>query len=176
MYDGAFSFLLKCKQLYMMAMAPEERGRISATMAASDFYIFYNYTTRLCCHVSNYQKYTFDRICLNAIIYMMSKSENANVPSCDVYLYDISFPLVIYPLFPCSKPLACIMCRMPFPMRQKNKQSEKYHLPALSVIHLKLLAFYWLMHIVRHKNHMLVVGQYFYAVLNWYNRNGLQLE
>lgn len=61
-YDGAFSFLLKCKQLYMMAMAPEGRGRISATMAASDFYIFYNYTTRLCCHVSNYQKYTFDRI------------------------------------------------------------------------------------------------------------------
>lgn len=25
MYDGAFSFFLKCKQLYMMAMAPEER-------------------------------------------------------------------------------------------------------------------------------------------------------
>jgi hypothetical protein len=57
-------FPLKCKQLYMMAMAPEERGRISATMAASDFHVFYNYTTRLCCHVSNYhQKYTFDRIC-----------------------------------------------------------------------------------------------------------------
>lgn len=37
-------------------------GRISATMAASDSYIFYNYTTRLCCHVSNYKKYTFDRI------------------------------------------------------------------------------------------------------------------
>lgn len=31
-------------------------------MAASDFYTFYNYTTRLCCHVSNYKKYTFDRI------------------------------------------------------------------------------------------------------------------
>lgn len=43
-------------------------------------------------------------------------------------------------------------------MRQKNKEGEKFLYASLSIIHLKFLAFYWLMHIVKHKNHMLVVG------------------
>lgn len=109
MYDGAFSFFLKCKQLYMMAMAPEEREEyprpwlqaifISSITTPLDFVVMSPIIRNILLTV------------FNAIIYMINKSKSVHVPLAVMYtyLYDICFPLPIYPLFPSSNSLVRIM-------------------------------------------------------------------